>query len=154
METLTVDLEQALTDLLRSRGQRSTPQRLAVARVLTDLATHVTAEDVHAEVVRRVPGVSLPTVYATLGLLEELGHVQRVSTQGGKAVYDPRTDHHHHLVCRTCGAIADVDAPLDERDALAAARAVGFEPDQAELVLRGRCARCSASAQNAGAPAS
>jgi Fe2+ or Zn2+ uptake regulation protein len=141
--------EIALAAALRERGQRSTPQRLAIARVLTDLDRHVTAERVHAEVSARMPGVSLPTVYATLDLLEELGLARRVATEGGAVVYDPRVDEHHHLVCRACGAIADVDAPVDTADVRAAARAAGFEPDASQVVVRGLCADCAAKAQAA-----
>ena len=134
--------ETVLAAALRERGQRSTPQRLAIARVLTDLDRHVTAERVHAEVSARMPGVSLPTVYATLDLLEELGLARRVATEGGAVVYDPRIDEHHHLVCRSCGAIADVDAPVDTTDVRAAARATGFAPDASQVVVRGLCAEC------------
>jgi Fe2+ or Zn2+ uptake regulation protein len=134
----------ALATALRERGQRVTPQRLAIARVLSDLARHVTAERVHAEVSARMPGVSLPTVYATLDLLEELGLARRVATDGGAVVYDPRTDEHHHLVCRNCGAIMDVDAPVDTAGVREAARATGFVPDASQVVLRGLCAECAA----------
>jgi Fe2+ or Zn2+ uptake regulation protein len=134
--------ETALAAALRERGQRSTPQRLAIARVLTDLDRHVTAERVHAEVSARMPGVSLPTVYATLDLLEALGLARRVATEGGAVVYDPRVDEHHHLVCRSCGAIADLDAEVDTADVRAAARATGFEPDASQVVVRGLCAEC------------
>jgi Fur family ferric uptake transcriptional regulator/Fur family peroxide stress response transcriptional regulator len=138
--------ESALATALRERGQRATPQRLAIARVLTDLDRHVTAEHVHAEVSARMPGVSLPTVYATLDLLEALGLARRVATEGGAVVYDPRTDEHHHLVCRACGAIADVDAPVDTAGVLAAAAASGFGADASQVVLRGLCADCAARA--------
>jgi Fe2+ or Zn2+ uptake regulation protein len=141
--------ETALAAALRQRGQRSTPQRLAIARVLTDLDRHVTAERVHAEVSARMPGVSLPTVYATLDLLEELGLARRVATEGGAVVYDPRTDDHHHLVCRACGRITDLDAPVDTAGVTAAARAAGFAPDASEVVVRGLCADCAAAAQAA-----
>ena len=137
--------ETALAAALRERGQRATPQRLAIARVLTDLDRHVTAEHVHGEVSSRMPGVSLPTVYATLDLLEELGLARRVATEGGAVVYDPRTDEHHHLVCRGCGAILDVDAPVDTAGVRAAARESGFTPDTSQVVLRGICAACAAS---------
>jgi Fe2+ or Zn2+ uptake regulation protein len=137
--------DSALATALRERGQRVTPQRLAIARVLSDLARHVTAERVHAEVSARMPGVSLPTVYATLDLLEELGLARRVATDGGAVVYDPRTDEHHHLVCRGCGAIMDVDAPVDTAGVKDAARATGFVPDASQVVLRGLCAECAAA---------
>jgi Fe2+ or Zn2+ uptake regulation protein len=137
-------MEHALSGALRERGQRVTPQRLAIARVLEELDRHATAEVVFAEVGRRMPGVSLPTVYATLDLLEQLGLVRRVASEGGAVVYDPRTDEHHHLACRRCGAIQDVDAPVDAVPLLAAARAAGFAPDHAQVVVKGLCAACSA----------
>jgi Fe2+ or Zn2+ uptake regulation protein len=137
-------IEQHLAGALRERGQRVTPQRLAIARVLEELNRHVTAELVFAEVGRRMPGVSLPTVYATLELLEQLGLVRRVASEGGVVVYDPRTEEHHHLACRRCGAIQDVDAPVEAGALIAAARASGFAPDHAQVVVSGLCAACSA----------
>jgi Fe2+ or Zn2+ uptake regulation protein len=138
-------MESALATALHERGQRVTPQRLMIARVLDDLDRHATAEVVFGEVRSRMPGVSLPTVYATLELLEEIGLVRRVASEGGAVVYDPRTDAHHHLACRRCGAIEDVDAEIDANALLDAARAAGFAPDHAQAVVRGLCAACSAA---------
>ena len=137
-------MESSLASALRDRGQRVTPQRLMVARVMSDLDTHVTAEAVYDEVSARMPGVSLPTVYATLDLLEGVGLVDRVTTERGAVVYDPRTDEHHHLVCRHCGAIMDVDAPVEAGALLDAARSAGFAPDHAQVVVRGLCPACAA----------
>jgi Fe2+ or Zn2+ uptake regulation protein len=137
-------IESTLAAALRDRGQRVTPQRLMVARVMSDLDRHVTAEVVFDEVSRRMPGVSLPTVYATLELLEGIGLVDRVTTERGAVIYDPRTDDHHHLVCRRCGAIADVEAPVESGPLLEAARSAGFAPDHAQVVVRGLCAVCAA----------
>jgi Fe2+ or Zn2+ uptake regulation protein len=134
--------ESTLASALRRRGQRVTPQRLAIARAFRELDRHVTAEAVYAEVSARMPGVSLPTVYATLDLLEQLGLARRVSAGTGSLVYDGRLDEHHHLVCRRCGAIADVDAPVDRRALLAAARERGFAADDAQVVVSGLCASC------------
>ena len=136
-------IETTLATALRERGQRVTPQRLMVARVIGDLDRHVTAEVVFDEVSHRMPGVSLPTVYATLELLESIGLIHRVATERGAVIYDPRTDQHHHLACRRCGAIVDVEAPLEAGALLAAARSVGFAPDQAQVVVRGLCADCA-----------
>ena len=136
-------MESSLATALRDRGQRITPQRLMVARVMHDLDTHVTAETVFDEVSRRMPGVSLPTVYATLDLLEGLGLVDRVTTERGAVIYDPRTDEHHHLVCRSCGAIMDVEAPVEAGALLEAARSAGFAPDHAQVVVRGLCPACA-----------
>lgn len=134
-----------LSRVLRERGQRVTPQRLAIARTVRELDRHTTAETVFGRVSEQMPGVSLPTVYATLELLEELGLVRRVPTEAGTAVYDPRTEDHHHLVCRNCGEIMDVDAPVDRGELLAAARTLGFTPDGAQVVVRGLCANCRAA---------
>ena len=95
--------DQQLSAALRERGQRVTSQRLVIHRVLRELGAHATAETVLAAVADRLPGVSLPTVYATLDLLEELGAVRRVAVPGGPALFDPRTDPHHHMVCSVCG---------------------------------------------------
>jgi Fur family transcriptional regulator, stress-responsive regulator len=140
---MTAVMETSLAAALRDRGQRVTPQRLMVARVLSDLDRHVTAEVVFDEVSRRMPGVSLPTVYATLDLLEGIGLVHRVASERGAVIYDPRTDDHHHLVCRSCGAIVDVDAPVEAGALLSAARSAGFAPDHAQVVVRGLCADCA-----------
>src|SRR3954469_12686698 len=113
-----------LSRVLRDRGQRVTPQRLAIARTVRELDRHTTAETVFARVSEQMPGVSLPTVYATLDLLEEIGLVRRLHTDAGPAVYDPRTEDHHHLVRRSCGEIIDVDVPVERAELLAAARAV------------------------------
>ena len=90
-----------------------------------------------------MPGVSLPTVYAGLELLADLGLASRV--HAGRAVrYDPRADPHHHFVCDRCGAVADLDAEVDLDAALAGLRAGGVEPAGAEVLVRGRCAACAA----------
>ncbi len=133
-----------LSSALRERGLRATPQRLGIARLLEERPGHVTAERVHDDLTQRLPGVSLPTVYATLELLDELGLVRRVPTEG-TFVYDTRTHDHHHLVCKRCGAIADVDARVDRRAVMAAAVASGFAADDAQVVVRGLCAACAAT---------
>lgn len=133
----------ALHDALRTRGQRVTPQRLAIAGVLRDLHAHATAEEIHGLVRERVPGVSLPTVYATLELMEEIGLVRRLATDSGTAIFDPRTDDHHHAICRRCGRVVDLDAPADHDALLAAARGAGFSPERSQVVVQGVCARCT-----------
>src|ERR1700742_1066376 len=101
--------ETILAQALRERGGRVTPQRLAIARAVRELNTHVTAEDVFLEVSERMPGVAMPTVYATRERLEELTLVRRVPASSGAVMFDPRTDAHDHLVCRSCGTVMDLD---------------------------------------------
>ena len=127
---------------LRSRGMRVTPQRLAVHSALHDIGRHSTAEEVLERVHGTVPGVSLPTVYAALELLTDLGLALRV--HAGRAVrFDPRSEAHHHLVCTSCGAVADLDADLELGPAFERARALGAETSGAEVVVRGLCADCA-----------
>src|SRR5436190_7692235 len=138
-----------LPDTLHARGMRVTPQRLVIHDALIRLDRHVTAEQVRDAVADRLPGVSLPTVYATLELLEELGEVRRVRAGAGAVLYDPRAKPHQHAVCRSCGAVEDLDVSVDASAALNAARRAGFAPDGAETVVAGLCARCAQSSKSA-----
>ena len=127
---------------LRARGLRVTPQRLAIHGALRALGRHATAEEVLDRVHGTVPGVSLPTVYAGLELLADLGLASRV--HAGRAVrYDPRSDPHHHFVCDSCGAVSDLDATVDLAPALEQLRDAGAQPGGAEVLVRGRCALCA-----------
>lgn len=135
-------MEAQLAEALRRRGQRVTPQRLAVARLLEQYNEHVTVEVLHRRIRETMPGVSLPTVYATLDLLEELGLVGRLLSESGAVVYDPNTNEHHHLICRACGAIIDVEAEVDDDAIMKAARRNGFSPLSAQVVVSGLCRSC------------
>jgi Fe2+ or Zn2+ uptake regulation protein len=133
-----------LSELLRERGLRATSQRVVMHRLLRDRDRHVTAEELLSEASEQLPAVSLPTVYATLELFEQLGIVRRVNGGGGTLLWDTRAEAHGHMICRRCGRIEDMEIPVDlERARRLAARA-GFEPDRAEVVVSGLCARCRA----------
>jgi Fe2+ or Zn2+ uptake regulation protein len=127
---------------LRAAGYRVTPQRLVIHRTLVELGRHVGAEELLAAVDHQLPNVSLPTVYSALDALEDAGLVRRVSAGQGRALYDSRPADHHHLVCRRCGAVGDLDADVPLTRALRSARENGFAPDGAEVVVRGLCANC------------
>ena len=137
--------EPDLTTRLRERGQRVTSQRLLIHAALRDLGRHATADEVLGAVSPRLPSVSLPTIYATLELLDELGLVRRVRAGSGPTLWDPRTEPHHHLACRRCGRVDDVNADFDADGPLDAARRAGFEPEGVELLVSGLCADCSRS---------
>ena len=137
LATMTTDLIGALRD----RGLRVTSQRVVVHRALRELDRHVTADELLDAVAERLPNVSLPTIYATLDLLEELGMVRRVQ-RAGTTLFDPRTDAHHHLVCTACGSIEDLDFELDTGGLERAASAHGFAAERIEAVVHGRCGRC------------
>ena len=131
-----------LVAALRARGQRVTSQRLLILDALREADRHVSAEQVLGAVSQRLPGLSLPTVYATLELFEEMGIVRRVSAGRGAVLFDPRREPHHHLVCRVCGRVEDLDVSPRLDAVASAAQRSGFEPDATEVVVRGRCKTC------------
>jgi Fe2+ or Zn2+ uptake regulation protein len=137
MSLVTPDLVPAL----RERGMRVTSQRVLVHRALRELDRHVTADELLDAVSDRLPNVSLPTIYATLDLLEDLGMVRRVQ-RSGATLFDPRTDPHHHLICTECGSIEDLDSALDTTALERGASKLGFSHERVEAVVHGRCARC------------
>ena len=140
------DLDRELIAALRERGQRVTLPRLLVHRHVRRHADHVTPEQIHAELAREHPGLSPATIYSTLQLLDSLGFVRRVSTPRGGTVYDSRVDQHHHVICRSCGRIEDLDARVDAGAAERAARSAGFSVDHGQLALSGLCADCARAA--------
>lgn len=134
-----------LVELLHSRGQRVTSQRLVILRELRRRRHHATAEEIHRAVHRELPGTSVPTIYATLDLFVELGLARRIETATA-ALYDAGLDPHQHAVCRHCGRVQDVEGELNARAFLGAARSAGFQPQGAELIITGLCAECAAAA--------
>jgi len=133
---------EALTDLFRANGRKITAQRQCIFRALEGDATHPSAERVHEKVRRDMPSVSLKTVYQTLNDLAELGAISVLDVGTGSARFDPNVETtHHHLVCRSCGKVRDVDAHFP---GLTVSRRVaqGFAVDSAEVVFRGLCDEC------------
>lgn len=137
----------SLEQLLHDRGMRATPQRLLIHRVVCDRPKHVTADQVLAAVKDLIPGISLPTVYATLDLFVELGLLHRIPTLSGPTLYDSdRRGPHSHMICRSCSQIFDLDiSPLTD-DTVRAAQAQGFTVESGDLVISGLCDRCRATA--------
>src|SRR5919107_2131314 len=115
MFAMSTTADERLTDALRAAGHRVTSQRLVLYRVLGELGRHASAEEIARVSSERLPGLSLPTVYATLELFEDLGLVRRVDAGGPAALFDPRTEPHAHFACRSCGAVADLDVAIDAR---------------------------------------
>jgi Fe2+ or Zn2+ uptake regulation protein len=135
-------MSEELVSALHERGMRVTPQRVVLHRALLELDRHVTADELLDAVGDRLPNVSLPTIYATLELLEELGMVRRVQ-RAGTTLFDPRTDSHHHLICTRCGSIEDVEGELQTAVLERAADSRGFVRERIEAVVHGRCAACA-----------
>jgi Fe2+ or Zn2+ uptake regulation protein len=139
-----------LVELLHSRGQRVTSQRLLILRELRRRGQHATAEEIHRTVQRELPGVSVPTIYATLELFVELGLARRIETSTA-ALYDAGLEPHQHAVCRRCGRVDDVGGRLNANALLGAARAAGFHPQGAELIISGLCASCATEVEGSAA---
>ena len=132
--------------LLRSAGLRVTAPRRAV---LAAVHRHPHADtDAVLRAARSDAGpVSHQAVYDVLRALTETGLVRRIQPAGSVARYEARVaDNHHHLVCRSCGVVVDVDCAAGETPCLTASDAAGFEVDEAEVVYWGRCAACAAAA--------
>ncbi|MGW6704325.1 Fur family transcriptional regulator [Streptomyces sp. NPDC054956] len=133
-----------LLERLRGRGWRMTSQRRVVAEVLDGDHVHLTADEVHARAVERLPEISRATVYNALGELVSLGEVLEVTSDGRAKRYDPNAHHpHQHLVCSGCGLIRDVHPSGDPLADLPAAERFGFTVSGVEVTYRGLCATCS-----------
>lgn len=131
--------------LLRSKGVQVTAQRLAVLRAVAG-HPHGTADDVAEQVRTEIGTISRQGVYDALGILSEKGLIRRIQPAGSPARYEDRVgDNHHHLVCRDCGRMVDIDCAVGERPCLTAADDMGYEIDEAEVVYWGRCPDCIAS---------
>jgi Fe2+ or Zn2+ uptake regulation protein len=131
-------------ELLRTRGLRVTRPRLAVLEVLGE-GGHLDVETITLRVRSRLESVSTQAVYDVLGALSRAGLARRIEPAGSPALFEARTgDNHHHVVCRGCGAIADVDCAVGHAPCLDPSAAYGFEVDEAEVTFWGLCPRCQA----------
>jgi Fur family ferric uptake transcriptional regulator len=129
-------------DLLRRHGVQVTAQRLAVLRAVTD-QPHSTADDVDKIARAEIGAISRQAVYDALGALTQSGVLRRIQPAGSAARYEGRIDdNHHHLICRTCNTMADVDCAVGYTPCLTAADDAGYEIDEAEVVFWGRCPEC------------
>ena len=130
------------SEILRDRGLRVTAQRLAVLRAVST-TPHVTADAVARTVRGEIGTVSVQAVYDALAILTEKGLLRRIQPPGSPARFEDRVgDNHHHLVCRVCERMVDVDCAVGDPPCLTAAEDFGFEIDEAEVVYWGRCPEC------------
>ena len=132
-------------DVLKSRGVTVTAQRLAVLNAVSR-APHATAEELVDLAKGEIGAISRQSVYDTLNTFVELGLVRRIQPIGSPALYEDRVgDNHHHLICRECGRVVDVDCSVGAMPCLQAANDNGFEIDEAEVAYWGRCPDCKTS---------
>ncbi|MBD3278995.1 MAG: transcriptional repressor [Candidatus Aegiribacteria sp.] len=131
-----------LREALRKKGLKVTPQRMAVYLAMVNSHGHPSVSDIHETVSRRLPTISLDTVYRTLWKLSELGLVSPVTSSGDGLRFDSRIEHHHHFVCARCGRTLDFES--EELDKVAVpdeAGALGKVWD-AHIEVRGICSEC------------
>lgn len=134
-----------LERLLRAASLRVTRPRVAVLRVVHE-HPHADTSSVIAHVRDDLGDVSQQAVYDVLRALDEAGLVRRIQPPGSVARYESRVgDNHHHLVCRVCGAIEDVDCAVGAAPCLDAAGDHGYVIEEAEVVYRGLCPACAAT---------
>ncbi|QBX56627.1 transcriptional repressor [Nocardioides seonyuensis] len=124
-------------------GARATPQRQAVVAALTGFDDFRSAQEIHDRIARGGGSVGLATVYRTLQRLAEAGAVDMLRSEDGEAIYRRCSDtHHHHLVCRQCGATVEVEGPAVERWTTAIADEHGYGDISHTLEIFGTCPSC------------
>jgi Fur family transcriptional regulator, stress-responsive regulator len=132
-------------DALGRHGLQITAQRLAVLRAVSG-RPHGTADDIDQVVRTELGAVSRQAVYDALAVFTEKGLVRRIQPAGSPARYEARVgDNHHHLICRICNRMADVDCAVGDAPCLTAADSSGYEIDEAEVIYWGRCPECVAA---------
>jgi Fe2+ or Zn2+ uptake regulation protein len=130
-------------DELRGAGLRVTAVRIALLDAVRR-GDHLGVEALADKVREKVGHVSLQAVYEALNALTATGLVRRIEPAGSPARFEGRVgDNHHHLVCRSCGAVADVDCAVGEAPCLTPADDRGFTLSEAEVIYWGLCAECS-----------
>ena len=136
------------SEILRQRGLRVTVQRLAVLRAVSN-TPHVTADVVARTVRGELGSISVQSVYDALAVLTDNDLLRRIQPAGSPARYEDRVgDNHHHLICRVCDRMVDVDCAVGARPCLTAAADFGYEIDEAEVIYWGRCPECVAATRN------
>ncbi len=142
MGAVTAEPPAPTAELLRQKGLKATAQRMAVLRAVSGHA-HSTADDVATVVREEIGTISRQAVYDVLGALVEVGLVRRIQPSQSPARYESRVDdNHHHLICRDCGRIVDVDCAVGQMPCMHPSDDHGYAIDEAEVIYWGRCAHC------------
>ena len=133
-----------LAELLREHGIQVTAQRLAVLRAVAN-EPHISADAVADAVRAEIGAISLQSVYDALSVLVGARLIRRIQPSGSPARFEDRVgDNHHHLICRSCGRVVDIDCAVGAAPCLTAADNKGYEIDEAEVAYWGRCPDCQA----------
>jgi len=139
-----VEISRDIAGQLAKQGYRLTPQRLMILSAIEHSQNHISAEEIYAQVASKYPNVNISTVYRTLELLTQLGLVTETDLGEDRVRYHPADKgHHHHLICRECGAIIDLDELLLAPIKSALLQKYQFTADLKHLAITGRCLKCS-----------
>jgi Fur family peroxide stress response transcriptional regulator len=133
-----------IIERLKDKGVPLTPQRMAVAEFLSRSEDHPTVDEIHRDIQKRYPTMSVATVYSTLKLLKELGEIQELSIRKrGKACFDPNPNIHHHLLCRKCGKIVNIEIDYPSNCPIMAKEDInGCKVEEMQAYLYGICSEC------------
>ncbi|MGA7173945.1 MAG: Fur family transcriptional regulator [Candidatus Dormiibacterota bacterium] len=138
---------------IRVSGERVTALRVAILDLLQELG-HASAEQLAHASRARLGSISLQAVYDSLGVLGQAGLVRRIEPAGSPALFEMRVaDNHHHLVCRSCRGVTDVDCAVGHAPCLAPISDYGYQIDEAEVTYWGICPKCQAVPVGASGPA-
>jgi Fur family ferric uptake transcriptional regulator len=133
-----------ISSKLSELGYRLTPQRIMILSAIENSDDHISAEEIYAQVVAKYPSVNISTVYRTLELLKHLDLVTETDLGEGRVRYHPADKgHHHHLVCKECGAVIDLDESVMSPVKDTLLREYKFIADLEHLAIFGRCVNCS-----------
>jgi len=140
---MTVSQTPTPADELRAAGLRVTAARVALLEIVR-AGDHLGVDAIASGVRDRIGHISLQAVYDALHALTAAGLLRRIEPAGGQPRFERRVgDNHHHIVCRSCGAVADVDCAVGEAPCLTASDDHGFLIDEAEVIYWGLCSDCS-----------
>jgi Fe2+ or Zn2+ uptake regulation protein len=137
-----------ISQVLRERGNRITPQRRAILRIIQEHAGHLSADEIHDLARREIPRLSLSTVYRTLDLLKELDLVTELHLAGNHYRYEAQSGPHEHLVCLSCGKVIEFqcDHCAAMHEELSGEH--GFEITGSRVELFGYCEDCAKAREN------
>jgi len=132
-----------MREKLRKLGYRMTPQRAVVLSAIENSDDHVTAEEIYAQVAGKCPRLNISTVYRTLELLKKVGLLYEINLGEGRVGCHPEDKgHHHHLICRKCGAIIDVSESVMFPIEAILLQAFNFKADLKHMAIFGLCENC------------
>jgi len=135
-------LSQKFREVCRASGMKATSQRMAIYEQLACSRDHPDAETIHQSIVKKLPAVSLDTVYRNLWLFNKLGLATVLSSPFGRRRFEGNLAHHHHFICLECGSIQDYDEPELDRLPIPESISQFGKVEKTAIEFRGRCRKC------------